>query len=125
MNTQTSLVAEQIRLQQWADQIRDCQNRPSDMKVDVWCQEHGITKANYYYRLRRVREACLELCDPVPSFVELTTQPESTPAKASPAHSSVAVLKGTCYGAFTLFALVQPLLKMNYGKYLTEVANGL
>lgn len=54
MNTQTSLVAEQIRLQQWADQIRDCQNRPSDMKVDAWCQEHGITKANYYYRLRRV-----------------------------------------------------------------------
>ena len=44
MNTQTSLVAEQIRLQQWADQIRDCQNRPSDMKVDAWCQEHGITK---------------------------------------------------------------------------------
>ena len=95
MNTQTSLVAEQIRLQQWADQIRDCQNRPSDMKVDVWCQEHGITKANYYYRLRRVREACLELCDPVPSFVELTTQPESTPAKASPAHSSVAAMLHT------------------------------
>ncbi len=62
MNTQTSLVAEQIRLQQWADQIRDCQNRPSDMKVDAWCREHGITKANYYYRLRRVREACLGLC---------------------------------------------------------------
>ena len=92
MNTQTSLVAEQIRLQQWADQIRDCQNRPSDMKVDVWCQEHGITKANYYYRLRRVREACLELCDPAPSFVELTTPPESTPAKASPTHSSVAAV---------------------------------
>ena len=51
MNTQTSLVAEQIRLQQWVDQIRDCQNRPSDMKVDAWCREHGITKANYYYRL--------------------------------------------------------------------------
>lgn len=64
MNIQTSLVAEQIRLQQWADQIRDCQNRPSDMKVDVWCQEHGITKANYYYRLRRVRR-------PVWSFVIL------------------------------------------------------
>ena len=56
MNTQTSLVAEQIRLQQWADQIRDCQNRPSDMKVDAWCREHGITKANYYYRLRRGME---------------------------------------------------------------------
>ena len=83
MNTQTSLVAEQIRLQQWADQIRDCQNRPSDMKVDAWCREHGITKANYYYRLRRVREACLELYDPSPSFVELTAPAESIPAKAS------------------------------------------
>ena len=64
MSTQTSFVAEQFRLQQWANQIKDCQNRPSDMKVDAWCQEHGITKANYYYRLRRVREACLELCEP-------------------------------------------------------------
>ena len=92
MNTQTSLVAEQIHLQQWADQIRDCQNRPSDMKVDVWCQEHGITKANYYYRLRRVREACLEFCDPAPSFVELTAPAESIPAKASHTHSSVAAV---------------------------------
>lgn len=90
MNTQTSLVAEQIRLQQWADQIRDCQNRPSDMKVDVWCQEHGITKANYYYRLRRVREACLEFCDPSPSFVELTAPAENIPAKVSQTHSPVA-----------------------------------
>ena len=90
MNTQTSLVAEQIRLQQWADQIRDCQNRPSDMKVDAWCREHGITKANYYYRLRRVREACLKLCDPSPSFVELTAPAESIPAKVSHTHSSVA-----------------------------------
>lgn len=47
MSTQTSFVAEQFRLQQWANQIKDCQNRPSDMKVDAWCQEHGITKANY------------------------------------------------------------------------------
>ena len=46
MSTQTSFVAEQFRLQQWANQIKDCQNRPSDMKVDAWCQEHGITKAN-------------------------------------------------------------------------------
>ena len=99
MNTQTSLVAEQIRLQQWADQIRDCQNRPSDMKVDVWCQEHGITKANYYYRLRRVREACLELCDPSPSFVELTAPTESIPAKVSHTHSPVAATLHTESGS--------------------------
>lgn len=59
MNTQTSLVVDQIRIQQRADQIRDCQNRPSDIKIDAWCREHGITKTNYFYRLRRVREVFL------------------------------------------------------------------
>lgn len=98
MNTQTSLVAEQIRLQQWADQIRDCQNRPSDVKVDVWCQEHGITKANYYYRLRRVREACLELCDPSPSFAEFTAPKDSIPAEISPAPSLTAAVLHTGNG---------------------------
>ena len=59
MNSQTSLVAEQVRLRQWAAQIQECQSCPADMKVETWCNEHGITKANYYYRLRRVRKACL------------------------------------------------------------------
>ena len=52
MSSQTSLVAEQVRLRQWAAQIQECQSRPADMKVETWCSEHGITKANYYYRLR-------------------------------------------------------------------------
>lgn len=30
------------------------------MSVVDWCACHGITKADYYYRLRRVRKACLE-----------------------------------------------------------------
>ena len=59
MSSQTSLVAEQVRLQQWAAQIQDCKNRPADMKVETWCSEHGITKANYYYRLKRVRKMCI------------------------------------------------------------------
>lgn len=56
MSSQTSLVADQVRLRQWAAQIQECQSRPADMKVETWCSEHGITKANYYYRLRRVRK---------------------------------------------------------------------
>ena len=35
MSSQTSLVAEQVRLQQWAAQIQDCKNRPADMKVEI------------------------------------------------------------------------------------------
>ena len=36
MKSQTSLIASQCRLQQWAKQIRDCQNRPADMQVSEW-----------------------------------------------------------------------------------------
>ena len=25
-----------------------------------WCADNGITKSNYYYRLRQVRKACLD-----------------------------------------------------------------
>lgn len=72
MRSQTSLVATQIRLQQWAEDIHSCQNRPADMKIETWCAQNGITKANYYYRLRKVREACLLACDDShQSFVEL------------------------------------------------------
>ena len=60
MRSETSVVATQYRLQEWAAQIKDCQNRPEGMKVSDWCEIHGISKSNYYYRLRQVRRACLE-----------------------------------------------------------------
>ena len=60
MSSETTMIAEKCRLQEWAAQIRDCQSRPAGMTVVNWCACHGITKADYYYRLRRVREACLE-----------------------------------------------------------------
>lgn len=77
MSSETSLVATQVRLQSWAEQIRDCQSRPSEMKVEDWCEQHGITKANYYYRLKRVRKACLKACKET-AFVEV-------PVTAAPA----------------------------------------
>lgn len=60
MSSKTAIVAAQFRLREWAAQIKECQNRPSGMSVVAWCSCNGITKGNYYYRLRRVREACLE-----------------------------------------------------------------
>lgn len=75
MKSHTSLVAQQTRLNEWADLIRDCQNRPQGMKIDEWCQLHDITKACYYWRLRKVREAYLETADHTQTFVEV---PSST-----------------------------------------------
>ena len=77
MATQTSLVAQQVRLRQWSEQIRECQNRPEGMDVQTWCTQNNITKANYYYRLRRVREACL-------GQFQHTVTPASVPVPDTP-----------------------------------------
>lgn len=60
MDSITTMTAKQYRLKQWTEQIHACRNRPAGMSVEEWCGEQGITKATYYYRLRCVREACLE-----------------------------------------------------------------
>ena len=52
MASKESQVAAQVRLNQWAQEIQDCQNRPKDMTVDEWGKQHNIKKANYYWRLR-------------------------------------------------------------------------
>ena len=80
MKSQTSLVAQQTRLNQWAEQIRECNNRPQGMTVDDWCLENGITRANYYWRLRKVREALLTVAETTTSatFAELK-EPEVPP----------------------------------------------
>ena len=75
MTTQTSLMAEQVRLQEWAEQVRDCKNRPRGMNVETWCDQNNITKANYYYRLRRVRKAFLDQMQTEQSnFIELSDE---------------------------------------------------
>ena len=80
MKSQTSLVAKQCRLQNWAAQIHECQNRPEGMSVEDWCQENNLTKANYYYRLRCVRQAYLDsMQESNNAFVELTAPADPTP----------------------------------------------
>ncbi|MEY8519135.1 IS66 family insertion sequence element accessory protein TnpB [Lachnospiraceae bacterium 29-84] len=64
MNSAATAAAVQYRLKEWAEQVRGCQNRPTGMSAVDWCASHGITKANYYYRLRRVRQVCLENLPP-------------------------------------------------------------
>ena len=80
MSSQTSLVAKNYRLQQWAAQVQDCQNRPKGMLVDAWCRQNNITKANYYYRLICVWQACLDSMPGLPTgFVELPAPPDTLP----------------------------------------------
>lgn len=92
MKSHTSLIAQQARLSEWTELIRDCQNRPQGMKIDEWCQLHDITKASYYWRLRKVREAYLETTDPTQAFVEV---PSSSihPVNTTSEHKIAAVIR--------------------------------
>ncbi len=42
MSSETTMVAEQCRLQEWAAQIWDCQSRSAGMSVVEWCACHGM-----------------------------------------------------------------------------------
>jgi hypothetical protein len=102
MKTQTSIVAKQVHLQQWALQIKECQSRPKGMKVETWCLEQGISKANYYYRLKCVRKAYLEqvgVGQQSHDFVELPppeVEKQVEPADEKESHNTtpVAILRG-------------------------------
>lgn len=59
--SETSLIANQYRIQEWAEQVRDCRARAAGLSVADWCRQNGLTKATFYYRLRRVRESCLSV----------------------------------------------------------------
>ena len=64
MSSTTTLIAKQVRYQQWADDIRACNDRPKGMTVDAWCKAHEIKPNTYYWRLAAVRRFCIESISP-------------------------------------------------------------
>ena len=60
MKSDTALVAAQLRYQQWINDIRECNSRPSGVTVAEWCAEHQINRETYYYRMKALRRACLD-----------------------------------------------------------------
>ena len=51
-------VKKKIRLQKWKQQIEE--QKSSGLTVQEWCRQNGVNDKTYYYRLRQVREKCLE-----------------------------------------------------------------
>ena len=73
-------VTKQIRVKQWAQIIQD--RCASGLYVDEYCEQHGISRNQYYYWLREVKEAAINEC--MPRLVEVTPEPE-LPAPAEKA----------------------------------------
>ena len=47
-------IKEQVQLEQWQKDIADRQT--TGRSITAFCEEQGISKSTYYYRLRKVRE---------------------------------------------------------------------
>lgn len=97
MISTTTMVATQYRLKEWAEQIKPCQNRPSGMRVEDWCHQNGITKANYYYRLRKVRESCLQnISDEIPVEAVVPVPAELMKAQTEPFSNGLEISVNGC-----------------------------
>lgn len=55
---QVTFVKSQLKLEHWRKLIAECQS--SGMTVKQWCAQNEISKDQYYYWLRKVREMTVE-----------------------------------------------------------------
>ena len=90
-----SLTAEkQYQLAKWADIIKSCKS--SGMMVSEWLKQNNVSKDQYYYWQRKLKDACLEsLQKEQVSFVEL-------PVEASSGCTNKPVTKKTTIKSTTL-----------------------
>ena len=69
-----SSVKAQLRLQEWAGLIAQCQS--SYMTVAAWCEANGINIKSYYYWLKKVR---LHTLDNLPALTESLPEKREEP----------------------------------------------
>ncbi len=107
MVSETSLVAADARLNEWALEVRDCRNCPRGMKVEEWCSQRGLTKSGYDYHLRRVRKAMLDVMndDPVPEFVEIDLEASEPALFTAESTTAVATIQVGCSAAIQISEL--------------------
>lgn len=43
-------------VEEWRRFIVECENRPKGVKFGDWCKSVGVSKTNYYYWKKRLRE---------------------------------------------------------------------
>ena len=83
------------RLSTWQQLVN--QQKASGLSIRCWCEQNALTEQQFYYRLRRVREAILDKIEPV-SPVQLVRLPEIEPhmvARTPDENRSIIVRHGT------------------------------
>lgn len=111
----TRLATRQIRLTEWAAVIKDC--KASGLKVDTYCEQHGLSRDAYYYWLRKVKEAALLQAGFVELPAPMTEHESSKPIEhnASTFETQMVIkLKGTelCINEHTSSELISRVVEI-------------
>lgn len=100
--TAITAVKQEVKLREWAEQIRAQQE--SGMTVTAFCAENGINLKTYYYRLRKVREQCMEAA---PAIVPVAIPKQSSDIRME--KNGLQISLPADISAETLIALVHEL----------------
>ena len=100
--TAITAVKHEMHLQEWTAQIEAQQ--ASGMTVQKWCEENGINPKTYYYRLRQVREQCV---DTVATIVPINIPQQSSDIRIE--KNGLQISLSTNIAPETLIALVHEL----------------
>lgn len=71
-------VKRQTNIRKWTQIFSE--RNASGLTVRQYCEEHGITKDQYYYWLKVVREAAIEMAERQNALVEIPTTRSDVPA---------------------------------------------
>lgn len=75
--SKSAIITRDVRFQQWVEQVKQFNARPSGMSMTSWCRENGISVSTFATRLHKVQDRCIDQLELVPSipdtsFVELS-----------------------------------------------------
>ena len=80
----TKLATREIRLREWMNIFED--RASTDLSIEQYCEEHGLSRNSYYYWLRMAKTRVLEESNL--QFVEISNRMSETPTLPAVANPS-------------------------------------
>ena len=98
-------VKRQANIRKWTEIFND--KNASGLTVRQYCEEHGITKDQYFYWLKIVRETAIEMVERQNALVEIPATRSDAPAVISSGEPGAEVRPDPCIQIQTGNTMIQ------------------